>query len=131
MGFNDDDLESSMIAIEGFVLEHWSDLDYLQSKKDYHQVSEQFIKRLSRITDNNKSRLVKEVQDSRELMALLQKSKGKELNNEEKEHMQKLLITILKTIPTFVIISLPQRFLTLPMLLKILPNNFFNEVNVK
>jgi len=43
--------------------------------------------------------------------------------------MQNLLIEVLKTIPTFVIISLPQRFLTLPMLLKILPNNFFAEVS--
>ena len=35
---------------------------------------------------------------------------------------------ILKSIPTFVIMALPQKFLTLPMLLKILPNNFFAEV---
>ncbi|MBS1558465.1 MAG: hypothetical protein JST69_07020 [Bacteroidetes bacterium] len=131
LNFNDDDLENSMMAIEGFVLEHWSDLDYLQNKKDFQQVSEQFIKRLSKITDNNKNRLVKEVQDSRELMMLLRKSKSNELTAEEKEHMQKLLITALKTIPTFVIISLPQRFLTLPILLKILPSNFFNEVSVK
>ncbi|MBS1491690.1 MAG: hypothetical protein JSS93_14275 [Bacteroidetes bacterium] len=131
LNFNDDDLENSMMAIEGFVLEHWNDLDYLQNKKDFQQVSEQFIKRLSKITDNNKNRLVKEVQDSRELMMLLRKSKSNELTVEEKEHMQKLLITALKTIPTFVIISLPQRFLTLPILLKILPGNFFNEVSVK
>ena len=131
MNFSDDDLENSMMAIEGFVLEHWSDLDNLQNKKDYQQVSDQFIQRLSKIAGNNKNRLVKEVQDSSELMALLKRSKGSELSASEKEHMQKLLLTILKTIPTFVIISLPQRFLTLPMLLKILPSNFFNEVNVK
>ncbi len=131
MGFSDDDLENSMMAIEGFVLEHWSDLDYLQNKQDFQQVSEQFIKRLSRITDNNKNRLLKEVQDSGELMQLLKKSKANELTEEEKSRMQKLLIAVLKTVPTFVIISLPQRFLTLPMLLKILPNNFFAEINTR
>jgi len=131
MGFNDDDLENSMMAIEGFVLEHWNELDYLQGKQDFQQVSEQFIKRLSKITDKNKNRLMKEVQESEELMQLLKKSKGGELTEEEKAEMQKHLITILKTVPTFVIVSLPQRFLTLPMLLKILPANFFAEISIK
>jgi hypothetical protein len=129
MNFSDDDLENSLMAIEGFVLEHWNELDYLQNKQDFIQVSEHFIRRLSRITDNNKSRLVKEVLDSQELMQLLKKSKSNEMTDDEKARMQKLLIGVLKTIPTFVIISLPQRFLTLPILLKILPSNFFNEVH--
>jgi hypothetical protein len=42
--------------------------------------------------------------------------------------MQELLLLALKTLPTFVIISLPQKFLTLPLLLKILPADFFAEV---
>jgi tellurite resistance protein len=131
MDFSEDDLENSMMAIEGFVLEHWNELDYLQSKQDYQQVSDQFVKRLSRITDNNKNRLLKEVQDSEELMLLLRRSKADELIESEKTRMHILLIAALKTIPTFVIISLPQRFLTLPMLLKILPANFFAEVTVR
>ncbi len=121
MDFSDDDLENSMMAIEGFVLEHWEGLNYLQSKQDYEQVSDQYVKRLSRITANNKNRLLKEVHDSEELMLLLKRSKADELSELEKERMHTLLIAALKTIPTFVIISLPQRFLTLPMLLKILP----------
>ncbi|MEK6783841.1 MAG: hypothetical protein AABY93_19240 [Bacteroidota bacterium] len=125
--FSEDDLENSMIAIEGFVLEHWDQLNSLQNKKDYNQVSEQFIGRMSRITHKNKNRLVKEVQESEELMVLLRKAKSNELSEDEKSHMQELLIIILKTIPTFVIVSLPQRFLTLPILLKILPKNFFTD----
>ncbi len=127
LGFSDDDLENSMMAIEGFVLEHWEQLNTLQNKKDYNQVSEQFISRMSKITGNNKSRLMKEVQESEELVALLKKAKSNELNDQEKLRIQELLITVLKTIPTFVIISLPQRFLTLPILMKILPKNFFAE----
>lgn len=128
LGFSNDDLDNSMMAIEGFVLEHWEQLNTLQNKQDYNQVSESFIKRMSAIASSNKNRLVKEVQDSKELMILLEKAKSKELTEEEKKKMQDLLMIVLKTIPTFVIISLPQRFLTLPMLLKILPNNFFAEV---
>lgn len=127
LGFNDEDLENSLIAIEGFVLEHWQQLEFLQNKHDYKQVSEQFIKRVSKITEKNKSRLMKELQESEEIVDLLKKARSNDLTLEEKEKMRLHLIHMLKTIPTFVIISLPQRFLTLPILLKILPKNIFSE----
>jgi LETM1-like protein len=128
LGFAEEDLENSMLAIEGFVLEYWEKLSYLQNRQDYNQVSEQFIERMTKVTDSNKSRLVKEVQESKELMELLRKVRAHELSEDEKQQMQVLLLAALKAIPTFVIISLPQRFLTLPILMKILPNNFFAEV---
>jgi len=127
LSFTDDDLENSMMAIEGFVLEHWEQLSGLQNKQEYNQVSEQFVKRLAKIADRNKTKLLREVQGSEELMELLKKGKSAELTDEEKARMQMLMIFVLKTIPTFVIVSLPQRFLTLPMLMKILPKNFFSD----
>jgi hypothetical protein len=129
LGFSDDDLENSLMAIEGFVLEHWDHLTSLQNKQDYHQVSDRFVSRMSKITSTHKNRLLKEVQESKELMSLLHKAKSNELTDQEKARMQELLILVLKSIPTFVIISLPKRFLTLPMLLKILPNNFFADIS--
>jgi hypothetical protein len=60
-------------------------------------------------------------------MDLLRRAKSSELEDGEKARLQELLIFVLKTIPTLVIISLPQHFLTLPMLLKILPKDFFAE----
>jgi hypothetical protein len=127
LGFNEEDLENSLIAIEGFVLEHWEQLEYLQNKQDYNQVSEQFIKRIAKIAEKNKSRLLKELQGSNDIMNLLKKARSNELTLEEKEKMRQELIHMLKTVPTFVIISLPQKFLTLPILLKILPRNIFAE----
>lgn len=129
LGFSDEDLENSLMAIEGFVLEHWEHLTSLQNKQDYKEVSERFISRMSKVTSVHKNRLLKEVMESKDLMTLISKAKSQELTDQEKARMQEMLIMILKSIPTFVIISLPQRFLTLPMLLKILPNNFFTEVN--
>ncbi len=125
--FKDDDLENSMIAIEGFVLEHWEELGYLQNRQAYHDVSEEFIKRLSNLAENNKARIMGEVRESNRLMELLRKAKSSELNEEEKKQVQELMLTVLKTIPTFVIIALPQRYLTLPVLMKILPSNIFSE----
>jgi hypothetical protein len=127
LGFSEDDLDNSLIAIEGFVLEHWEQLDYLQDKQDYQRVSEHFIGRVSKIAEKNKSRLLKEIQDSEEVLTLLKKARTEELTPEESERIRHELILMLKTIPTFVIISLPQRFLTLPMLMKILPKNLFTE----
>jgi hypothetical protein len=127
LGFGEEDLENSLIAIEGFVLEHWEQLGHLQNKQDYNQVSEQFIKRVARIAEKNKGRLMKELQESDEMMVLLKKARSNELTLEEKEKMRTELIAILKKVPTFVIISLPQKFLTLPILLKILPKNIFSE----
>jgi hypothetical protein len=127
LGFNQGDLDNSIMAIEGFVLEHWDQINLLQNKKDFNDVSERFISRLSRVTNSNSRRLVKEAQDSNELMSLLHKAKSNELSDEEKKKLQEQLISVLKTIPTFVIISLPQKFLTLPILMKILPKDFFSE----
>jgi hypothetical protein len=127
LGFGEEDLENSLIAIEGFVLEHWEQLGHLQNKQDYNMVSEQFIKRVARIAEKNKGRLMKELQESEEMMVLLKKARSNELTLEEKEKMRTELIAILKKVPTFVIISLPQKFLTLPILLKILPRNIFSE----
>jgi len=128
LGFGEEDLENSIMAIEGFVLEHWDQLTTLQNKQDYQEVSDRFVSRMSKITSVHKNRLLKEVQGSKELMSLLAKAKASELTEEEKLKMKEMLLVILKSIPTFVIISLPQRFLTLPMLLKILPQNFFAEL---
>lgn len=127
--FSEDDLENSMVAIEGFVLEHWDQLNTLQNKQDYNQVSERFIKRMARIATNHKDKILKEVQGNRELMGLIQTAKANELTDEEKQKMQQLLIRVLKTIPTFVVISLPQQFLTISNLLKILPADFFSEIH--
>lgn len=127
ISFSADDLENSMIAIEGFVLEHWEELQHLQEKKSYEEVSDQYINRMARMIDKHKKRLLEEVKESEELMLLFVRARSKELNDDEKVKLQHLLIDVLKSIPTFVIISLPQKFLTLPILMQILPKNFIAE----
>jgi hypothetical protein len=127
LNFSDEDLENSMISIEGFMLEHWGEVEYLQDKQDYHQVSEQFIKRVGRLAEKNKTRLLKKLQENDEALQLMKKASSNELTLEEKEKVRLQLISVLKSIPTFGILALPQQFLTLPILLKILPQNLFAE----
>lgn len=127
LNFSEEDLENSMIAVEGFVLEHWNQLSRLQNNHDFQQVSEQFIQRVSAVAEKNKGRLMKELEASEDILHLIKKARSNALSPLEKERMRTELIHILRTIPTFVIVSLPQRFLTLPILLKILPKNLFAE----
>lgn len=127
LNFSEEDLENSMIAVEGFVLEHWDQLERLQNKQEFEQVSDQFIKRVAKIAEKNKGKLLKEIQSSDEILNLVKKARSNELSTHEKDRMRVELIHILKTIPTFVIVALPQKFLTLPILLQILPKNLFSE----
>lgn len=127
LSFADEDLENSMIAIEGFMLEHWGELEYLQDKQDYQHISEQFIKRVGKLADKNKTRLIKKIQENEEASFLMKKASSNELTLEEKEKVRLQLIAVLKSIPTFGVLALPQQFLTLPILLKILPKNLFAE----
>lgn len=128
LDFSQEDLENSMIAIEGFVLEHWEQLSYLQNKQDYQQVSEQFINRIARLAQKNKNRIKKEIQSNPQVIQLALKARKQELTMDEQEVMRNGLIQVLKSLPPFVIVSLPHRFLTLPILLKILPEDLFSNI---
>lgn len=123
MNLSEDDFDNSMVAIEGFVLQHWEELDALQGKKDYNAVSDQFIGRMSKIVSKNHGKVAQQIKDNKELNRLLDKLNHEGLENKEREQLKSRLIGILNTIPSFVIISLPFKFLTLPVLLKILPDD--------
>jgi len=123
LNLSEDDFENSMVAIEGFVLQHWEELDSLQGKKDYNTVSEQFISRMSKIAKKNHSRISQQINDNKELTELLNKLNHEGLEIAERDQLKKKLIAMLNSIPSFVIISLPSKFLTLPVLLKILPED--------
>lgn len=123
IGLSEDDFENSMVAIEGFVLQHWEELNALQDKKDYNAVSDQFINRMSKIASKNHTRIAQQIKNNKDLHDLLNKLNHEGLEDGEREHLKARLIDMLNTIPSFVIISLPSKFLTLPVLLKILPED--------
>ncbi len=127
IGLSEDDFDNSMVAIEGFVLQHWEELDTLQGKKDYNAVSDQFISRMSKIASKNHNRIAKQINNSKELHDLLDKLNHEGLEDEDREHLKTGLIDMLNNIPSFVIISLPSKFLTLPVLLRILPEDLTSD----
>lgn len=128
LGFSPDEMSNSLIALEGFVLQNWGELEHLQEKNAFQEVSNEFIELVAQVIEINKHRLIQEAKNNRELMVLVRQAQKDELNQEEKDRMQALILTILKAIPNFLVVSLPERFLTLPVIMKILPKDFFAEV---
>lgn len=129
LSLSEEDLENSMIAIEGFVIEYWDELGQLQSKHDLQQVGEKYLERISHVITKNKNRITNEINESRNLRIMIEKYHQGRLSGEDQEKLRVELISVLKTIPTFVIISLPTTFLTLPILIKILPKSAFPSKN--
>ena len=128
MAFSNEDVENSMLAVEGFLLENWSELDLFHDKKsDNQDVGKQYVDRMARLAARHKDRLMKEVKSANALVAMLTKARTRELDDEEKMKLKEMLVEVLGTIPTFAIVSLPHRFLTLPIIMQILPKNFMVE----
>ena len=123
LGFFEQDLENSLLAVEGFVLEHWEYLSELRKEHDYKEVSKEYIDRIRKMAERNSMRIASEMEGKSEMNKLLEKAKQNDLSDEEAHALKDDLIAVLKKVPTFVIIGLPTTFLTLPMLLKILPVN--------
>ena len=125
LGFDQVELQASMVAIESFVLAHWEDVHFLQDKHSFFLVKNRLIKHIGSLIQLNKDRIVTEARESRELMYLINQSRKRELTLSEKQKVKIQMLDILKTIPTFVIIALPFTFITLPLMIKLLPKSAF------
>lgn len=125
LSITQEDLDNSLLAVESFVISNWQKIHFLQSKHDLLIIKDRFSKRLSLIVSKNKNAFVKEIKESRELMELLKKMTREKLSEKEKVIVKAQLLDILKTLPTFVIIALPGTFITLPLLLNLLPSSAF------
>lgn len=78
-------------------------------------------KRWLRIIGRNRDRLLTEMQESKELMALLHKSTKEDLSPEEKEQVKDQFYDILKTMPSLALFLLPGGTLLLPIVMKLVP----------
>jgi hypothetical protein len=85
---------------------------------------------IAKLVSRNKTRLLKELSESKELVKLLGKSTQNELSFEEKKKVKKQLLDVCKSIPSLTIFLLPGGGLLLPILIKFIPQllpSAFNE----
>ncbi|MFD2567561.1 LETM1 domain-containing protein [Pseudotenacibaculum haliotis] len=80
------------------------------------------VEEIKELLQKNKQRLNKELEQSKEAMALIKKSTYTTLTDEEKEKVKVQLLDICKAIPAFAVFMLPGGALLLPLLIKLIPD---------
>ncbi|MEQ8924956.1 MAG: hypothetical protein RLO81_04035 [Fulvivirga sp.] len=128
LGFGGDEFEVSLIAVEGFLLQNWTQLDKLQSKINYKAVSEEYIDRLVKMSVAHLSKIENMVAEDYTLLAAIKKGSTNELGDEDKELIKTRFLNILQSIPNFRVVMLPDEFLSYETLLRVIPKETITRV---
>jgi hypothetical protein len=122
LGLSDSDIHLSFMLCNSFLLDNGEEIAILKSETNSQFVYRAFTKRWFRILGRNKDKLIQELNESKELISLIQKSTKEELTKEEKELVKSQFMDILKSMPSMAIFLLPGGGLLLPLILKIVPD---------
>ncbi|MFN3754000.1 LETM1-related biofilm-associated protein [Flavobacterium sp.] len=126
----DDFILKSIHFINDFIVKYKKEIPYFNFSNPVKHFYDQTTESVVVLINRNKSRLLKEISQSKELMQLLAKSTHKDLDKEEKKKIKKQLLDICKSIPSLTIFLLPGGGLLLPILIKFIPQmmpSAFNE----
>ena len=85
------------------------------------QPSENFTQIVKKLIDENKKRLLIELNESKELVKLISQSTMRTLTEDEEKKVKRQLLDIFKSIPSLAIFMLPGGALLLPLVLKFIP----------
>lgn len=113
-----------------FIEEYKDELPFFNLNHPVKQFYNNTQDNIGKLVSRNKTRLIKELSESKELVKLLRKSTQTDLSFEEKKKVKKQLLDICKTIPSLTIFLLPGGGLLLPVLIKFIPQllpSAFNE----
>ncbi len=121
LGFTSGELEVATIVTESFIVEHWQQVNYLQNSRNFQGISEHLVQHLTTITKKHTKKLIEEIHKDHSLANLMVKLRNDTLTMEEKKRIRLQLIEVLNSIPPLQVVSLPRTFLTLPVLMQILP----------
>jgi hypothetical protein len=80
------------------------------------------LEEIKELLNKNKTRFLKELEESREVVHLVQKSRKTALTEAEKTKVKEQLLDICKAIPSFALFMLPGGALLLPLLIKLIPD---------
>lgn len=122
LGLSAQEINESEIRSNLFLLEKQEESSPFYFESRSALAFQGFSNRWIRILGRNKDKLISELKESKELVALIQKSTTKELTKEEKEMVKNQFIDILKSVPSIGIFLLPGGALLLPLILKIVPD---------
>jgi hypothetical protein len=117
-----DYLKQSLMLIEMFVLENNHKVLFLQENSSYDRLYRSFSRRWIKILGRNKVKLINEIKQNQELLALVNKSFAHELTPEEKEKVKYQFREVAKSMPAVAIFMLPGGAILLPIIMRIIPD---------
>jgi len=126
-------IDAQLISIQKTLTTHYKKLLPLQKKYSLQSIHKIVSNNLTFLLKKNLGMISQEIEESKELLYLLQRSTKQELNKKEKEKVKEQIYDILKTIPSLALFMAPGGSIILPILLKILPakllypSSFTNE----
>ncbi len=121
LDLSDKEMQESREMCNAYMLQNHTEILVFQSETETGYVFKAFSKRWIRILGRNKDKLIQEIRESKELMALIQKSTKEELSTVEKEQVRKQFLDLIKTMPSLALFLLPGGSLLLPLILKLVP----------
>jgi hypothetical protein len=130
LSISDEFVDQSINNTNGFIAKHKKEIPYFNYSNPVKHFYDQTTKSVITLISRNKTRLIKEIIQSKELMLLLAHSTRRDLDEKEKKKVKKQLLDICKTIPSLTIFLFPGGSLLLPLLIKFIPKllpSAFNE----
>ena len=122
--------QNTGFELVSFIEKYKKELPFFNLNHPVKQFYNNTQDNIGKLVSRNKTRLIKELSESKELVKLLRKSTQHDLSFEEKKKVKKQLLDICKSIPSLTIFLLPGGGLLLPILIKYIPQllpSAFNE----
>jgi hypothetical protein len=129
-GISNEFVSQSILSTDAFISKYKKEIPYFNFSNPVKHFYDQTTQSVVTLVSRNKTRLVKEIIQSKELMLLLAHSTHRDLDEKEKKKVKKQILDICKTIPSLTIFLLPGGSLLLPILIKFIPTllpSAFNE----
>lgn len=114
-------IQDSLEHIQYFIGAHREKIAFFNTANPVRTFYDQSSKVVSKLILRNQKRLIKELNESGELLVLLTRSTAKDLTDDEKQKVKEQLLDICKSIPSLAIFALPGGGLLLPLLVKFIP----------
>lgn len=130
LSISEEFVDQSVLKTNQFISKHKKNIPYFNYSNPVKHFYEHTTQSVLTLLARNKTRLVKEIVQSKELMMLLAISTRRDLDEKEKKKIKKQILDICKTIPSLTIFLLPGGSLLLPLLIKFIPTmlpSSFNE----
>ena len=127
---SEDCITKNLHFIRQFSEKHSKSLKLFEHTNPLNQLYKHSTDTVKLLILRNKNRLIKELNESGELVKLLGQSTLRELSTEEKDKVKEQLLDVCKTVPSLTIFLIPGGSLLLPILVKYIPSllpSAFNE----